>query len=501
VFVGTPAVGRTVPGSTAFFSVDVQSAGNVAIRNVVSYMILPRVGDTFVSGALAAVPRGSAWRPTVTSVTVPAESIVQYSLSTNPCRGEVFSAGGATASAPAACVNDWSTVPPSPLSNVAALRFVTAGPVDPGVTNRFVVEVSTPPTAVGIAYNSIATAAQRADTSAFLQPAETARVGIEAAPVFVTKTVVSGPVDNFDGSQSVQYRIEVRNDGTTPATYALSDDPGFAVASSVVSRSAVNSPPGTIATLPGFDSQATNVIVTGQPIAAGDTHTYLVEMTVRVPVAATSAAADCTLGALEPGTGLLNRASVTVGTAVGVSEACVVPLSGQLQITKTVDAPLANLGDRLTYTVTVANFGAMRAVNLVATDTMPAGLVYVSDTGSGIVSGQVVTWDIPVLQAGQSVSFTLVADIAATFAGTVLDNTVGVAQPLGFAALAVVGPSASNSSLALARTTLRTLGLPGSAALGFTGADVGGGLLAGGVLLGFGALLVAMRRKSVVGSS
>jgi len=83
----------------------------------------------------------------------------------------------------------------------------------------------------------------------------------------------------------------------------------------------------------------------------------------------------------------------------------------------------------------------------------------------------------------------------------VLDNTVGVAQPLGFAAVSVVGPSASNSSLALARTTLRTLGLPGSAALQITGSDIGGGLLAGGVLLGFGAILVAMRRKSVVGSS
>jgi uncharacterized repeat protein (TIGR01451 family) len=53
-----------------------------------------------------------------------------------------------------------------------------------------------------------------------------------------------------------------------------------------------------------------------------------------------------------------------------------------LMITKTVDEPLVAVGQQVTYTITTTNNGPSDATGVVVTDTLPAGLTFVSSDGS-----------------------------------------------------------------------------------------------------------------------
>ena len=161
------------------YTIRLANPGNVDIDQVVGYDILPYVGDTAVGPGVG--PRGSAWQPLFAGMaSVPAGVSVQYSLSTNPCRGELLSQGGALADGPAGCTNDWSSTPPADLSTVRALRFVAPGVLAPGAAHDITFDVVAPVGAEGIAWNSTSMSARR-DDAQFLQPAESKKVGLAPA--------------------------------------------------------------------------------------------------------------------------------------------------------------------------------------------------------------------------------------------------------------------------------------------------------------------------------
>ena len=77
---------------------------------------------------------------------------------------------------------------------------------------------------------------------------------------------------------------------------------------------------------------------------------------------------------------LENTASVTYnGTAISSDPVSTVLLLPPV-VTKSVDQVTANIGDTLTYTVTVANTGLNAVTDLAFTDTLPAGASYVVDS-------------------------------------------------------------------------------------------------------------------------
>jgi len=117
--------GATFDGSDS--SVDyrlaVANTQNAPLRDLVVYDVLPHVGDTAISKALAGVERGSAWSVAFEKMlTIPAGAEVQYSTSETPCRPELFGAP-AGAQEPDGCDDDWSTTPPADASEVKALRI------------------------------------------------------------------------------------------------------------------------------------------------------------------------------------------------------------------------------------------------------------------------------------------------------------------------------------------------------------------------------------------
>jgi uncharacterized repeat protein (TIGR01451 family) len=92
-----------------------------------------------------------------------------------------------------------------------------------------------------------------------------------------------------------------------------------------------------------------------------------------------------------------------------------------LSITKTGPAKIG-LFSTATYTITVTNPSAYTATSVVATDTMPAGMSYVSSVPVGTVSGSTVTWDLGTMAplASKTITLVLKGDQLGTWTDTVV---------------------------------------------------------------------------------
>ncbi|OKO66810.1 DUF11 domain-containing protein, partial [Bradyrhizobium sp. AS23.2] len=64
------------------------------------------------------------------------------------------------------------------------------------------------------------------------------------------------------------------------------------------------------------------------------------------------------------------------------ASATVTPQQADLQLTKTVSNPTPNVGDTITFTVTLSNVGPTTATNVGVQDLLPAGLSFLSATPS-----------------------------------------------------------------------------------------------------------------------
>jgi len=100
-----------------------------------------------------------------------------------------------------------------------------------------------------------------------------------------------------------------------------------------------------------------------------------------------------------------NEAAVAQPTALSAS-ACVALLAPHLKVTVT-GPPEAGTDATFTYSITVSNAtGTATAFSVVLVDTVPGGLGFVTGTGSPALAGRILTWLLPDLPAGGSVSVT-----------------------------------------------------------------------------------------------
>lgn len=171
-----PNTGNSVPGGIANYKLTVQNSGDVSLTNLLIVDILPFVGDT---GVKDPSPRNSAWRPFLAStVTAPSGVTVYYSTNQNPTRPEI----GITTSQ-----NDWTTVAPSDLTTVQALKFDfgrnVLGTQDQQELNWAMRVPVNAPTNGSIAWNSFAVVATPTDTLIPFDPTEPIKVGITAQPI------------------------------------------------------------------------------------------------------------------------------------------------------------------------------------------------------------------------------------------------------------------------------------------------------------------------------
>ncbi|AEI49377.1 conserved repeat domain protein [Runella slithyformis DSM 19594] len=93
-----------------------------------------------------------------------------------------------------------------------------------------------------------------------------------------------------------------------------------------------------------------------------------------------------------------------------IIEACPADLS----LTKTVSNKTPNQNDNVTYTLKVTNDGPSVATNVEITDTLKAGLQYVSGNAAFTLSGAVLTGKIAKIEVGQTVTLEFVAKVTGT---------------------------------------------------------------------------------------
>ncbi|MFC4222432.1 hypothetical protein [Lysinibacter cavernae] len=223
-YVHPPAVGSAAPGTPFSYQLPISNTGNVGLRDVVLYDILPYQGDTGVSAALAGVSRESQFTPTLLGeVTPPAGFTVFYSSSTNPCRPEVNP--NATG-----CDDDW-TESPADIASVRSLKFVqdAGATLLPGAESRTTWSMFIDPNIAGdqIAVNTAAYSATRVDTGATLNN-ETSPVAIRVVESDLRVTIIGG---ERVAQTTTPLVVAAVNDGMSQsaATVSVSLSEGFAL--------------------------------------------------------------------------------------------------------------------------------------------------------------------------------------------------------------------------------------------------------------------------------
>ncbi|WP_109745330.1 DUF7507 domain-containing protein [Arcicella aurantiaca] len=96
----------------------------------------------------------------------------------------------------------------------------------------------------------------------------------------------------------------------------------------------------------------------------------------------------------------------------------IVPQTADLSLRKTVDKPVINVGDEVTYSITVANAGPDIATNVQVKDVLVSGVIFVSSTGTPAedfkFNSDTLLWKIPTVAVGGSQTVTFKARITET---------------------------------------------------------------------------------------
>jgi uncharacterized repeat protein (TIGR01451 family) len=222
---------------------------------------------------------------------------------------------------------------------------------------------------------------------------------IEVAPLVdlsLTKSSSPAQVSQLD---SATFTIVVRNDGPSDATgVAVTDQlpDGVTFTSADASQGDYDAETGvwTIGDLP-VDATAT-LDITVEVTGAGPI-TNVAEIT-----ATDQDDRDSTPGNGDPGE---DDQDATVLTSDPVID---------LSVTKAVDAGSANVGDEVTYTVTVSNDGPSDATGVVVGDELPAGVAHVShEASTGTWDPATGTWAVGDLAVGDTATLEVVAELTA----------------------------------------------------------------------------------------
>ncbi len=105
--------------------------------------------------------------------------------------------------------------------------------------------------------------------------------------------------------------------------------------------------------------------------------------------------------------------------------------SADLELTKTVSATTAYVGGSVSYTLSLKNNGPQPTANVVVTDVLPAGLTYVSQSGTGTYVPATGKWTVANIANGQTVTLTILASVSGPLAvNTIVTNVAEVTDSL-----------------------------------------------------------------------
>jgi len=184
------------------------------------------------------------------------------------------------------------------------------------------------------------------------------------------------------------------------------------------------------------------LLISAQPSLAGDVEA--IETLIEHSAQPFTTAQSC--GSV-PGTSIPNN---TYGWGRIDAYAALRNVPHRLQIAKTASAAVVAPGETITYTLTITHAHPLSpTTNLVVSDTLPAGTVFLSATAPYTLSGDLVQWAWPSLPANQSVSVQIVVQ-APLGEGAVVNEDYGAAS----ADVAWLSGAAVTTQVAAARLRL-----------------------------------------------
>jgi uncharacterized repeat protein (TIGR01451 family) len=233
---------------------------------------------------------------------------------------------------------------------------------------------------------------------------------------------------------TVTFTVTLSNNGPGTATNVQVIDPlpaGLAFVSATPSQ-------GTYGSVSGLWTVGT--------VAAGATQTLVLVTHVATADVVTNIATIASADQVDP-----NPANNT-------ASATVAPQLADLALTKSVDDPLASVGDTIRFTITLSNNGPGEATSVQVFDPLPVGLTFVSATPSqgtyGSVSG---LWTVGTVAAGSTQTLVLAAQVAIpdplTNVATIAHADQVDPNPANNTASATVAPQ--QADLALTKTADR----------------------------------------------
>lgn len=229
----------------------------------------------------------------------------------------------------------------------------------------------------------------------------------ESADLEITKTTAAAgaPIGS-----TYAYTITVTNHGPDDADNVVMTD---TLPASLLFRS-ITEPAGFDCTTPAVGATGT-ITCTAATMADGATTVF----TLVVEVAAGASGTIVNEAGVASDTGDANGGNSGV-SAPGVAPE---PASADVSIVKTTTATEADTGSTITYTITVSNAGPSPATNVVVSDTLPAGLDFVSATPSQGTcnAASPVVCNLGTIVAGANATITLQVQVVAT-SGTVVNS-------------------------------------------------------------------------------
>jgi uncharacterized repeat protein (TIGR01451 family) len=278
----------------------------------------------------------------------------------------------------------------------------TVGTVAPGVSQTLQIQAQVV-SPVAQTNTATITAVDEPDPD----PANNAAAATETpqrADLAVTKTT-----DNATPivGATVHFTVSVSNNGPDAATNVTVTDllpAGLTFVSATPSQGTYDSTTGlwTIGTLPSLSVQTLSI------------------------------AAQVVSGGVETNTAVISHADqfdpTTANNAATVTETPQQLVD--LSVVKTVDNPTPNVGDTISYVVTLANAGPSDATSVQVTDLLPAGLTFVSATPSqGTYDSTTGVWTVGTVAAGTSQTLQLRAQVVSPNAQTNAATVTHVDQP------------------------------------------------------------------------
>lgn len=460
VITKTDSADPVAAGASLIYTVEVANSGPSDALDVVVTDTLP-MGVTFVSTSGCAEDPAGVGTCTLGTVAAGASESFTITVTVDPgTSGTLTNTASVVSSTPLINTGDDSTSEDTSIAIESDLTITKSDSVDPVVAGNNLVYTITVnnngPSNVGgvVVTDTLPAGVTLVSTSGCAEdPA--------GAPTCSLGSIVAG--------NSAMYTLTVTVD--SDATGTLTN-----TASVTASTPLINTGDDSVMETTAIGQEADLTLTKADdvdPVVAGNDLVYTLEVTNNGPsdaldvvitdtlpagvtLVSTSGCAEdptgvptCTVGTLASGnsaqvtvtvtvdsdtTGsLTNTASVTSSTTLtntgddSVSEDTEVSTEADLAITKVDDVDPVVAGNNLIYTLEVTNAGPSDALDVVVTDTLPAGVTFVSTTGCAEDPSGEPDCTLGTIAAGGSAQYTLEVTVDASTSGQIT-NTASVAS-------------------------------------------------------------------------